>query len=67
MVAAAMGGGATGCKLCGAGGGGFLLTYCARNDKNRLRQAMRGYREMPFFLERFGSKVNYNAEGYEWD
>lgn len=67
MVAGAMAGGATGCKLCGAGGGGFLLTYCARNDKSRLRQAMQGYREMPFFLERCGSKVNYNAEGYEWD
>lgn len=67
MVASARGGGATGCKLCGAGGGGFLLTYCPRSEKSRLRQAMRGYREMPFFLERYGSKVNYNAEGYEWD
>ncbi len=67
MVAAAAQGGATGCKLCGAGGGGFLLTYCPRSEKSRLRQAMRGYREMPFFLERYGSKVNYNAEGYEWD
>ena len=67
MVAGAMAGGATGCKLCGAGGGGFLLTYSARGDKSRLRHAMQGYREMPFFLERFGSKVNYNAEGYEWD
>jgi D-glycero-alpha-D-manno-heptose-7-phosphate kinase len=67
MVAAALAGGATGCKLCGAGGGGFLLTYSARGDKSRLRQAMRGFREMPFFLERCGSKVNYNAESYEWD
>ena len=67
MVKASMDGGATGCKLCGAGGGGFLLTYCPRNDKSRLRKAMQGYREMPFFLERYGSKVNYNAEGYEWD
>ena len=50
-----------------AGGGGFLLTYSARGDKSRLRKAMQGFREMPFFLERYGSKVNYNAEGYEWD
>ena len=67
MVDLAAGGGAAGCKLCGAGGGGFLLTYCPRNEKNRLRKAMHHYREMPFFLERYGSKVNYNAEGYEWD
>jgi D-glycero-alpha-D-manno-heptose-7-phosphate kinase len=67
MVKASMDGGATGCKVAGAGGGGFLLTYCPRNDKSRLRKAMQGYREMPFFLERYGSKVNYNAEGYEWD
>lgn len=67
MVAAALAGGAAGCKLCGAGGGGFLLTYCARADKSRLRQALRDYREMPFFLERYGSKVTYNAEGYEWE
>lgn len=67
MVAAALAGGATGCKLCGAGGGGFLLTYCPRTEKSRLRQAMQAYREMPFFLERCGSKVNYNAESYEWD
>ena len=67
MVDQALTGGATGCKLCGAGGGGFLLTYCSRADKSRLRKAMQAYREMPFFLERYGSKVNYNAEGYEWD
>jgi D-glycero-alpha-D-manno-heptose-7-phosphate kinase len=67
MVKTAMEFGATGCKLCGAGGGGFLLTYCPRTDKTRLRKAMHTHREMPFFLERYGSKVNYNAEGYEWD
>ena len=67
MVETAMAGGATGCKLCGAGGGGFLLTYCSRTVKSGLRKAMHHYREMPFFLERYGSKVNYNVEGYEWD
>ena len=67
MVAQALAGGATGCKLCGAGGGGFLLTYGPRAGKSRLRAAMQDYREMPFFLERYGSKVNYNAESYEWD
>ena len=66
MVDAAMNGGALGCKICGAGGGGFLLTYCPREKKQALRQAMAPRRELPFFLERFGSKVVFNIEGYEW-
>ena len=66
MVSLAREGGATGCKVCGAGGGGFLLTCCSRGGKGKLRRALSGYREMPFFLERFGSKVIFNVEGYEW-
>jgi D-glycero-alpha-D-manno-heptose-7-phosphate kinase len=66
MVQAALSGGAEGCKICGAGGGGFLLTSCAPETTNRLRAAMTGYREMPFFLERMGSRVIFNVESYEW-
>ena len=66
MVQKAMSGGATGCKVSGAGGGGFLLTYCPHGTEEPLRRAMAGYREMPFHLERVGSKVIFNIEGYEW-
>lgn len=66
MVALAMRGGATGCKVSGAGGGGFLLTYCRHGSEEPLRQAMADYQEMPFHLERIGSKVIFNLEGYEW-
>jgi len=66
MVEQARKGGATGSKVSGAGGGGFLLACCARDEKDGLRKAMSSYREMPFFLERFGSKVIFNVEGYEW-
>jgi D-glycero-alpha-D-manno-heptose-7-phosphate kinase len=66
MVSRAMAGGADGCKICGAGGGGFLLTACAPEKTDRLRKAMSGYREMPFFLERLGSRVIFNVESYEW-
>lgn len=66
MVAKAQAGGATGCKICGAGGGGFLLTYCPPDRRDQLRSAMAGYREMPFFLERLGSRVIFNVESYEW-
>lgn len=66
MVETAQAGGAVGCKICGAGGGGFLLVYCRPEKQDALRHAMAGYREMPFFLERSGSKVIFNVEGYEW-
>jgi len=66
MVSKAMAGGALGCKISGAGGGGFLLTCSARDKKGALRKAMGDYREMPFFLERTGSKIIFNVEGYEW-
>ena len=66
MVEMATQGGATGCKISGAGGGGFLLTFCPRDGKGKLRATMVDHREMPFFLERSGSKVIFNIEGYEW-
>lgn len=66
MAERAMAGGALGCKISGAGGGGFLLTYCPRERKQAVREALSGYRELPFFLERFGSKVIFNVESYEW-
>lgn len=66
MIETAMGGGARGCKISGAGGGGFLLTYGDPDKMENLRAAMKEYREMPFFLDRFGSKVIFNVESYEW-
>lgn len=66
MVAKAHAGGAVGCKVCGAGGGGFLLTSCPIDRKESLLASMAEYREMPFFFERCGSKVIFNVESYEW-
>lgn len=66
LVERAMLGGASGCKVCGAGGGGFLLTYCPCEHKSILRRSMQQYREMPFLLERSGSKVIFNVESYQW-
>lgn len=53
--------GAIGGKICGAGGGGFLMLYC-ENDKPRLREAMRGagLRELNFRFEFEGSKVVFD-------
>jgi D-glycero-alpha-D-manno-heptose-7-phosphate kinase len=53
--------GALGGKICGAGGGGFLMLYCEDN-KPLLREAMRsaGLRELNFRFEFEGSKVVFD-------
>ena len=60
MYALARGHGALGGKICGAGGGGFLLTYCPLDCQDTLMEGMAGYRRMPFSLEPDGSKVIFN-------
>src|SRR5581483_11306156 len=53
--------GAIGGKICGAGGGGFLMLYCDEK-KSQLRDAMRqaGLRELNFRFEFEGSKVVFD-------
>ena len=57
--------GALGGKTSGAGGGGFLLLHCPRSRQDRLREALSDLRELPFFLERDGSKVMFNVRRYD--
>jgi len=52
--------GALGGKITGAGGGGFLLLYCPHQYQNAVRQALEPLQELPFLLERDGSKVIFN-------
>lgn len=66
MYHAAREAGATGGKLCGAGAGGFLLLYCPHSLQSRVREALSDYRELPFHMERDGSKVIFNMRRYEW-
>jgi D-glycero-alpha-D-manno-heptose-7-phosphate kinase len=51
-------GGATGGKLLGAGGGGFLLFYC-KNDaaKAGVRKELSYLKEMPFELDQAGCSI----------
>jgi D-glycero-alpha-D-manno-heptose-7-phosphate kinase len=51
--------GATGGKLLGAGGGGFLLFSCPPSQQPKLTQALGSIRPFPFALETDGSKVLY--------
>jgi len=61
MYAAAIKAGAVGGKIAGAGGGGFLLLYCPPAKQSSVRRALSHLRELPFRLERDGSKVIFNV------
>ena len=53
--------GATGGKIAGAGGGGFLLLYCPPDRQSSVREVLAEMQELPFSLERDGTKVIFNA------
>lgn len=60
MVCQAITNGAVGCKICGAGGGGFLLSYVPPIFHQKFRLAMSKYRELSFNLDPFGSRIIFN-------
>ena len=53
--------GATGGKIAGAGGGGFLLLFCPPDRQSAVRAVLSELKELPFSLERDGTKVIFNA------
>jgi D-glycero-alpha-D-manno-heptose-7-phosphate kinase len=52
--------GATGGKITGAGGGGFLLLYVPYHKRESVRSVMGSLQELPIQLEPDGSKVIFN-------
>jgi D-glycero-alpha-D-manno-heptose-7-phosphate kinase len=64
MYEKAMSAGAVGGKICGAGGGGFLLMYVPKAKQDRVREALSDYREMHFMLDSFGSRIIFNVRSY---
>ena len=56
--------GAIGYKIAGAGGGGFLLSYVPRVLQDKYRKAMGQYKELPFMLDPFGSRIIFNMRRY---
>jgi D-glycero-alpha-D-manno-heptose-7-phosphate kinase len=52
--------GALGGKITGAGGGGFFLIYAPMQKQDEVRQALSALPELPFGLERDGTKVIFN-------
>ncbi|MCA9866311.1 MAG: GHMP kinase [Anaerolineae bacterium] len=54
--------GATGGKIAGAGGGGFLLLYCPPGRQEHLRTQLHMLQELPFNLGQDGSKVIFDYQ-----
>lgn len=52
--------GALGGKLLGAGGGGFMLFYCEKENHHRLINALQKLRKFEFRFDTEGSKVIFN-------
>jgi len=64
MYKRAINAGALGGKISGAGGGGFLTLYVPKKYQNSVREALSDLRELPFLLERDGSKAIFNYKRY---
>jgi D-glycero-alpha-D-manno-heptose-7-phosphate kinase len=60
-VTRALESGASGAKLTGAGGGGFLLVICPMERQPAVRQSLADMRELPVKLDRLGSRVVLNV------
>jgi D-glycero-alpha-D-manno-heptose-7-phosphate kinase len=65
-VAAALDAGASGVKLTGAGGGGFLLVICPMDRQRAVRQSLAHMQELPVKLDRLGSRVVLNIQRDIW-
>ncbi len=64
MYNRALSAGALAGKVAGAGGGGFLLLIVPRENQNRVFDAMKRYRELPFMIAESGSKVIFDDRSY---
>jgi D-glycero-alpha-D-manno-heptose-7-phosphate kinase len=53
--------GATGAKLTGAGGGGFLLVMCPMERQRSVRERLADMRELPVKLDPLGSRIVLNV------
>jgi D-glycero-alpha-D-manno-heptose-7-phosphate kinase len=65
-VGRALDAGASGAKLTGAGGGGFLLVICPMERQRAVRRSLADMRELPVKLDRLGSRVVLNVMRDIW-
>jgi D-glycero-alpha-D-manno-heptose-7-phosphate kinase len=66
MVEAALAGGASGAKVTGAGGGGFLLVTCPVENQRAVRERLSHMTELPIKLEPMGSRLIFNVHRDIW-
>jgi D-glycero-alpha-D-manno-heptose-7-phosphate kinase len=62
MVEVALANGATGCKIAGAGGGGFLMSYVPLQQQENFRTAMSAYKELSYTFDPAGSRILLNVK-----
>ena len=65
-VNTALDAGASGVKLTGAGGGGFLVVICPMERQPAVRESLSHMRELPIRLDRLGSRVVLNVAREIW-
>lgn len=65
-VEAALDAGASGAKVTGAGGGGFLLVLCPAERQASVRARLAEMKELPIKLEPIGSRVVFNMHHDIW-
>jgi D-glycero-alpha-D-manno-heptose-7-phosphate kinase len=66
-VERALEGGATGVKVTGAGGGGFLLVICPPQHQDAVRHNLGALKELPVRFDRLGSRVVLNVMRDIWN
>jgi D-glycero-alpha-D-manno-heptose-7-phosphate kinase len=65
-VSLALDAGATGAKISGAGGGGFMLVLCPVEHQRQVRLALDHMTEMPVKLDHLGTRVVLNIARDIW-
>jgi D-glycero-alpha-D-manno-heptose-7-phosphate kinase len=65
-VSLALDAGATGVKISGAGGGGFMLVFCPVQHQHAVRRALDYMTEMPVKLDHLGTRVVLNIVRDIW-
>ena len=57
---------ATGAKITGAGGGGFVLVLCPVEHQESVRTALAPDEDLPIAIDPYGSRVIFNVHRNIW-